>query len=193
MPAATAGVERLDRGRDRDRRDRVAVSRGPGGTGPCPPSRRRARAGRSRTAGRRSAVSPPPSSPTTKQPACCSPRASRARFVARATGTRAAAPAETFHADAVTPAARRSGTSTPCAPNAPADRSTAPRLRGSVTPSSATTSGAVAGLGRGVEQVVGVGVVVRRHLDRDALVHGAVGEPVELGLGRPRAAGSRGP
>ncbi len=59
-----------------------------------------------------------------------------------ATGTRAAAPAETFHAAAVTPAARRSGTTTPCAPNAPAERSTAPRLRGSVTPSSATTNGA---------------------------------------------------
>ena len=40
------------------------------------------------------------------------------------------------------PAARRSGTKTPCAPNAAAERITAPRLRGSVTPSSATSSGA---------------------------------------------------
>ncbi len=64
----------------------------------------------------------------------------RTRFVARATGNRAAAPADVFHAAAVTPAARRSGTTTPCAPNAAADLITAPRLRGSVTPSNATRS-----------------------------------------------------
>ena len=39
------------------------------------------------------------------------------------------------------PAARRSGMTTPCAPNAAALRIAAPRLRGSVTWSSATTSG----------------------------------------------------
>ena len=61
--------------------------------------------------------------------------------VACATGTRAAAPADAFHAVAVIPAARRSGTTTPCAPNAAADRTTAPRFRGSVTPSSTTRKG----------------------------------------------------
>ena len=57
-----------------------------------------------------------------------------------ATGTRASAPADAFHAPAVTRADRRAGTSTPCPPNAAAERTTAPRLRGSVTPSRATIS-----------------------------------------------------
>ena len=89
------------------------------------------------------AMSPSPASPTTKHPAWRYACSVRTRLVARATGTRAAAPEETFQADAVTPAERRSGTTTPFAPNAPAERSTAPRLRGSVTPSSATMSGFV--------------------------------------------------
>jgi hypothetical protein len=46
-------------------------------------------------------------------------------------GMRATAPAEVFHAATVTPAARRSGSRTPVAPNAAADRMMAPRLRGS--------------------------------------------------------------
>ena len=54
---------------------------------------------------------------------------------------RAAAPALVRQADAVMPTARRCGTTTPWASNAAAERTTAPRLRGSVTPSSATTSG----------------------------------------------------
>ncbi len=54
---------------------------------------------------------------------------------------RAAAPAEVFHAAAVTPTDRRCGTMTPCPPNAAVERMIAPRLRGSVTPSSATSSG----------------------------------------------------
>src|SRR5690606_13921967 len=89
----------------------------------------------------RISVSPPASSPTTNRPAFFRSVSVRARLVSFATGTRAAAPAETFQADAVTEAERREGTTTPCAPNAPADRSTAPRLRGSVTESSATMSG----------------------------------------------------
>ena len=62
-------------------------------------------------------------------------------MTACATGIRAAAPALVFHADAVMPAARRSGISTPCAPKPDALRTTAPRLRGSVTESRATMSG----------------------------------------------------
>ena len=46
-----------------------------------------------------------------------------------------------FTSAAVMPAARRSGISTPCAPNAAADLTIAPRLRGSVIESSATMSG----------------------------------------------------
>ena len=44
-------------------------------------------------------------------------------------------------APAVTPADRRTGTSTPCPPNAAADLTIAPRFLGSVTPSRATMSG----------------------------------------------------
>ncbi len=65
-------------------------------------------------------------------------RSVRVRFVARATGSRAATPADVRHATAVMPAERRCGITTPCPPNAPTERTTAPRLRGSVTPSSAT-------------------------------------------------------
>ena len=39
------------------------------------------------------------------------------------------------------PTERRSGTTTPWPPNAATERTMAPRLRGSVMPSSATTSG----------------------------------------------------
>src|SRR6185312_9210976 len=86
-------------------------------------------------------VSPSASSPATTKPSCWQVFSARVRLVTRETGTRAAAPALVRHAVAVTPAARRSGTNTPCAPNAAADLITAPRLRGSVTPSSATSSG----------------------------------------------------
>src|SRR3712207_9073534 len=44
-------------------------------------------------------------------------------------------------AEAVMPTERRCGTTTPCASKAAAERTTAPRVRGSVTPSNATTSG----------------------------------------------------
>src|SRR3954465_13758560 len=102
---------------------------------------------------------------------------------------RAGAPPLVGQAEAVMPTARRCGTTTPCASNAAAERTTAPRLRGSVTPSIATSSGgrpelrATAGRAAGGgEQVVGVRVVVRRHLQADALVQSAVRHPVELGL-----------
>ena len=62
----------------------------------------------------------------------------RAKLVTWATGMRAAAPADAFQAEAVIAAARRSVITTPFTPNAPALRIIAPRLRGSVTPSSAT-------------------------------------------------------
>ena len=66
------------------------------------------------------------------------------RFTTRATGICAAAPADTFHAAAVTEAERRSGRITPFAPNAAAERITAPRFCGSVTPSSAMNNGRAA-------------------------------------------------
>ena len=82
---------------------------------------------------------PSPARPITKQPASWHSFNARTKLVAWATGMRAAAPALVFHAEAVTPAARRCGINTPVAPNAAAERMTAPRLRGSVTLSSATT------------------------------------------------------
>ena len=81
------------------------------------------------------------SRPTTKYPARRKSSSVRTRFVAWATGTRAAAPAEVFQAAAVMPTDRRSGSTTPCPPKAATERTIAPRLRGSVMPSSATTSG----------------------------------------------------
>src|SRR4051795_10823730 len=100
------------------------------------------------------------------------------------------------------PTERRWGTTTPWASKAAAERTTAPRLRGSVTPSSATISGGGAGAGGGggrglrgagaegraarvagaVEQVLRVRVVVGRHLQADALVQRPLGHPVELRL-----------
>ncbi len=101
----------------------------------------------------------------------------RARLVARATRILASAPALAFQADALTPAARRSGMTTPSAPKAAADRTTEPRLRGSVTPSRATISAARPLAAR--DQIVGVGVFVRRHREADAL------------MGRPAARAAR--
>ncbi len=80
------------------------------------------------------------SRPTTIRPVSAQSFRVRVRFVATATGRRAAVPALVRHATAVIPALRRCGTTTPWAPKAAADRITAPRLRGSVTPSRATSS-----------------------------------------------------
>ena len=107
----------------------------------------------------------------------------RVRLVARATGTRAAAPADVFQALAVIPADAPLGHDHAVHAEAPAERTTAPRLRGSVTESSATISGGSPARRGQVEQVVRVGVLVGRDLEREALVHGAVGHPVELVAG----------
>ena len=73
-----------------------------------------------------------------KKPALRYSSSARVRLLASATGMRAAAPAEVFHALAVMPADRRSGTTTPWPPKAATERMMAPRLRGSVMPSRAT-------------------------------------------------------
>src|SRR3954469_18683340 len=108
---------------------------------------------------------------------------------------RAAVPADVRHADAVMPALRRSGTTTPCAPNAAADRTMAPRFRGSVTPSTATIrAGRPESLARasrsdGCAYWYGgattpstwrVRVLVRRDHQRQTLVDRVAGEPVEF-------------
>ena len=114
----------------RTRRDRPAPS--------APVTSTRGESARVRSS---TAVLPEPSRPTTKQPSFFSCSRERTRFVSRATRTRAAAPADTFHTVALTPTERRSGMMTPSAPKAPALRRTAPRLWGSVTWSRATSSG----------------------------------------------------
>ncbi len=112
------------------------------------------------------------------------------RFAARATGgTRTAAPALVFHADAVTPTERRSGTMTPWPLKAETERMIAPRLRGSVMPSRATKMGGalemcpLLPLGEGfLGEVVSVLVFVRRDLQNEALVDGVLCHAVQLSL-----------
>ena len=117
------------------------MPRGPAGTGQLPRCRRPARRVPTCRALRRCWWRPcrPARSGSARRRR--TPRKLRLRLVARAIGIRAAAPAEVFQAAAVMPAERRSGMSTPCAPKAAADRTIAPRLRGSVIESSATMSG----------------------------------------------------
>ena len=104
--------------------------------------RRRSRAGRSPTSRSPTATSPPASRPTTKT-ARLLVGLERAGQVggARDRHARGRAGRASSRRPPSSPAARRSGTRTPWPPNAAAERTTAPRLRGSVTPSSATSSG----------------------------------------------------
>ncbi len=114
-----AGVEGLDLVGHRDRDAAGRRSRRPGGTGRRPRSRPRRpagrRPGRGRAARRRR--------PRPGRPPCSRPPGRllswRTRLTVWATGIRAAAPALVFQADAVMPAARRSGMTTPCAPKPP--------------------------------------------------------------------------
>ena len=92
---------------------------------------------------------------------------------------RAAAPADTFHAATVTPAARRSGMTAPDAPNAAAERRIAPRLRGSWMPSSAMMRMGLAASSRSTGSRYSYG----QDLEGDALVRAAVGEAIEDRLG----------
>ena len=157
-PGGHAGVQRLHRAADRDGGHRVAgLADQPGQAGVLAAHHQHQRSGRARPP-RSMSTSASPSSPTRANPASAYARRVRLRLVARAIGSRAAAPAEVFHAAAVIPAARRSGMSTPWAPKAAAERTIAPRLRGSITPSRATISGSVSAVERGGQQVVGVGV-----------------------------------
>src|SRR5699024_5195751 len=86
---------------------------------------------------------PAASSPTANRLSFLKNSRVRLRLVTCATGIRARVPAEVFHAVMFTPAERRSGMTTPCAPKAVADRMIAPRLCGSVTPSRTTMSAGV--------------------------------------------------
>ena len=87
--------------------------------------------------------------------------------------TRSVAPADAFTAPGVTGAEPRAGITTPCAPSTSALRTIAPRLWGSVMPSSSTSSAgspaAVAAASRSLDRRV-----AEAPGDRDdPLVHGA--------------------
>ena len=127
-PGRHRGVQRFGRTRHRDRHHGIAVlptSR----DSPLPSEPTTTTVGPDASSSSR-VVSPPASRPTICNPA--SPRSLSVRFrlVARATGSRAAAPALVRHATAVTDADRRCGISTPCPPKAAVERTIAPRLRG---------------------------------------------------------------
>ncbi len=82
-------------------------------------------------------VDPSAASPITMKPDFCSAMSERLKFVTCATLILVNAPADDFHAVAVTPTLRRSGRRIASAPKAAADLDIAPRLRGSVNPSHA--------------------------------------------------------
>ena len=154
----------------------------PVATAPCPRNRRptpSARKHRTRQSWCRRLAS----SPTTRTPASAHCLSVRLRFVARATGTRAAAPALVRQATAVTDAERRCGISTPCPPKAATERMMAPEVAriGNVVQRNQQCGLDIAG-GRG-QQIVGVGVRVRRNLQRDALMQAIGTHPVEVVAG----------
>ena len=77
-----------------------------------------------------------PAVPTMRTSASRKSSIARARLVTGISGTVSAAPAAAFIAEVVNPAERSRGTMTALTPAASATRRHAPRLRGSVTPSS---------------------------------------------------------
>ena len=110
----------------------------------------------------------------------------RVRLTTCATGTRAAAPAEVFHADGVMPAARRSGISDAVRAEAgrrPDDGTEVARVGDRVERDDQRL---LAALGGEVEQVVGVGVLVR-----PAPARPDPGAPRRRSSGRARPAAPR--
>ena len=112
---------------------RASAGAAPGLRRPAPT--RSVRTRRRRTGSRRRS-----SAPSTHTPRSFSSRSVRARLVTAMTGTVSAAPLAAFATVALRPTARSFGTITACAPNASALRRQAPRLCGSVTPSSTSSS-----------------------------------------------------
>ena len=101
-------------------------------------------------------------------------------MTACATGIRAAAPALVFHADGGH--AGRAALGDQHAVRAEAGRAAHHRAEVARVGDRVERHDQrrLAQLGRAVEQVVGVGVLVRRDPRREALVHGPAGQPVEL-------------
>ena len=140
---------------------------------PSPPST--SATGRVRSTASQRSV-PAASKPTTQMPRALSASSACTRLPMRATFTCSSAPADARPTVSESPALWRSGSSTPSAPAASTVRRMAPRLRGSSTPSSATTSaGSCAEPSRLVERQHRL---LRDHGD-DALVRDAARHAVE--------------
>ncbi len=127
-------------------------------------------------------LSPPASAPRIQTSRSLRSRSVRARLVTVTSGTVSAAPLAALATVALSPTARSFGTMSACAPNASALRRQAPRLCGSVTPSSTSSSaGSVERFEHVVERDVRHRRIDRRH---DALMPrraGKRGEPVVVG------------
>ena len=113
---------------------------------------------------------PSASAPTIQSPASLSRPRVRARLVTVTTGVVSAAPAATLRAVALSGAARSRGTIRASTPQASAVRRQAPRLWGSCTPSSASSSGFACRLDRRQQLRLGPGVQ-RPDFCQHALVH----------------------
>ena len=130
----------------------------------------------------RRSVVPSASSPATKKPAFLYPSIARVRLTACATGIRASAPAEAFHAPAVTPADRRDGTDHAGRAErrgGPHHGSEVPRVGHAVKRDDERESRPLS-----FGKILGMCVLVGAHPQRDALVDRAARQPVKLG--RPR-------
>ena len=123
---------------------------------------------------------PSASRPATMNPAVAYSRRVRVRLVARATGSRAATPAEVRQATAVMPGRAPLRHHDPV----PAERPDRADHRAEVArvghPVQRDDQAGLGRLGGQLQQLVGVGVGVRRHLQRDALVQRTAGDPVEV-------------
>ena len=185
-PPRPPSVQRLRRSRHRDGHDRIAVlPHQPGQALALGADHDDHRTGRRRA--RRAGCHPRRRDPTTCRPSSCQLFSVRVRFVARATGSRA----RRRHWCA---RRRRSPTPTGAAGSARRGRRT-PRPNGRSRPGCgdrrccpARPAGPARASLRGGEQVVGMGVVVRRHLQRDALVQSVGADPVQVVLGTSRIA-----
>ena len=179
-PGGHRGVQRFGVAGHRDRHHLVAVLHAPAATGPCLPTRRRPPAGRCRPRRRaRCRRRHPTRSPAA--PHRPNPSASWSDWWHAPPGSRAAAPALVRHGH------RRYRGRTPLRDqHAVARRTPRPTARSHrgcadrrCCPTRPAAPAAIVGGDR--EQVVGMGVVVGRHLQRDALMQVVGGHPVQVG------------
>ncbi len=130
------------------------------------------------------------SSPMTQQPSCFARSRAAGRPPTTAIGRCSMAPAAALATVGVTWTARCRGNTMPVAPAPSAERSSAPRLPGSVTPSTATRNGGGPGPAGGHRSSRSVSSQ-RRRLGQHALGRLAAGLGLELRGGSPRCIGTR--